>query len=54
MEKLLALGAYPDVPLRRTREKREEARGLVADGVDPSVQGQADKASLGNTFELVA
>ncbi len=25
-EKLLALGAYPDVPLRRAREKRDAAR----------------------------
>ena len=25
-EKLLTLGAYPDVPLKRAREKREEAR----------------------------
>jgi Arm DNA-binding domain len=30
-EKLLSLGAYPDVPLRRAREKRDEARRLVAD-----------------------
>ncbi len=49
-EKLLALGGYPDVPMRRAREKRDDARRLVADGVDPSVQRQADKAALGNTF----
>jgi integrase len=53
-EKLLSLGAYPDVALRRAREKRDEARRLVADGVDPSAQRQADKAALGNTFEVVA
>jgi hypothetical protein len=53
-EKLLALGAYPDVPLRRAREKRDEARRLVADGVDPNVQRQADKATLCHTFEIVA
>jgi len=28
-EKLVALGAYPDVPLRRAREKRDEARRLA-------------------------
>lgn len=53
-EKLLTLGGYPDVPLKRAREKRDEARRLVADGTDPSVQRQADKATLGNTFEVVA
>jgi Arm DNA-binding domain len=53
-EKLLALGAYPDVPLKRAREKRDEARRLVADRIDPSVQRQADKATLGLTFEVVA
>lgn len=53
-EKLLALGAYPDVLLKRARDKRDEARRLVADGIDPSVQRQVDKAALGNTFEIVA
>jgi Arm DNA-binding domain len=31
-EKLLSLGSYPDVPLKRAREKRDEARRLLADG----------------------
>jgi hypothetical protein len=53
-EKLLSLGAYPDVTLRRAREKRDEARRLVADAIDPSARRQADKAALGNTFEVVA
>ena len=53
-EKLLAVGAYPDVPLRRAREKRDEARRLVADGIDPNVRRQADKATLCRTFESVA
>ena len=39
-EKLLALGAHPDAPLRRAREKRDEARRLVADGIDSNVQRQ--------------
>ena len=29
VEKLLTLGAYPDVTLKRAREKRDEARRLV-------------------------
>src|SRR4051812_42852572 len=44
-EKLLSLGVYPDVGLRQTREKRDEARKLVASGVDPSAQRQAAKAA---------
>lgn len=35
-EKVLALGVYPDVSLKRAREKRDDARRLLADGVDPS------------------
>jgi hypothetical protein len=34
VEKLLTLGAYPDVPSKRAREKRDEARRLIADGID--------------------
>jgi hypothetical protein len=30
-ERLLSLGVYPDVPLKRAREKRDETRRLVAD-----------------------
>jgi integrase len=54
VEKLLALGAYPDVPLKRARERREEARRLVAEGIDPSAQRRAEKASDVNTFEAIA
>jgi integrase len=53
-EKLLALGAYPDVSLKRARERRDDARRLVADGVDPSAKRRAEKDAVGNTFEAVA
>jgi integrase len=53
-EKLLALGAYPDVSLKRAREKREEARRLVANGIDPSAQRQREKLSQTTTFESIA
>ncbi|SFG42338.1 protein of unknown function [Novosphingobium sp. CF614] len=36
-EKSLSFGAYPLVSLVAAREKRDEARRLLADGVDPSV-----------------
>jgi integrase len=54
VEKLLALGSYPDVPLKRAREKRDEARRLVADGIDPSAKRQAEKAAQVDTFEAIA
>lgn len=42
VERTLALGAYPDVSLKRAREKRDEARVKLADGLDPSVKTQGD------------
>jgi hypothetical protein len=54
VEKLLAIGAYPDVSLKRAREKRDDARKLLADGIDPSAKRRADKEQQVNTFEAVA
>jgi integrase len=54
VEKLLALGAYPDVTLKRAREKRDDARRLLADGIDPSAQRQAERIAQHDTFEGVA
>lgn len=42
-EKLLSFGAYPEVSLARAREKRGDAKTLLADGIDPSAQAKADK-----------
>lgn len=53
-EKLLSLGGYPDVGLKQAREKRDAARTLVASGIDPSTQRQAEKAAQSDTFEVVA
>lgn len=56
-EKLLALGPYPEVSLAQARERREEARKLLAAGIDPSAHKQAAKAAnvaeAVNTFEVV-
>jgi integrase len=54
LEKLISLGAYPDVLLKRAREKRDEARRLVADEVDPSADRKAKRAAMLVTFEGVA
>jgi integrase len=53
-EKLLALGAYPDVSLKRAREKRDVARRLIADGIDPSAKKQAEKQAGAETFQAIA
>lgn len=53
-EKLLALGSYDDVTLKRAREKRDDARRMLADGVDPSAHRQAAKAARADSVEAVA
>jgi integrase len=56
-EKRLSLGVYPDVSLKEARERRDAARKLVADGVDPSENRKAQKAAkvdqAANSFEVV-
>jgi integrase len=54
-EKLISLGPYPYVSLKRAREKREEARTLIVEGIDPAAKRKAEKfAEQGVTFEAVA
>ncbi len=58
VEKKLSLGAYPDVSLRQARDLRDEARSLLARGVDPAEKkrrdGRAAKVNATNTFGDVA
>jgi integrase len=53
-EKLLGLGAYPEVALKRAREKRDEVRKFVADGVDPSAVRKAQKVAQADSVEALA
>lgn len=57
-EKRLALGVYPDTTLKQAREKRDDAKKLLADGIDPSAHKKATKlasfSSLENSFEKIA
>jgi integrase len=57
-QKLLALGVYPAVSLAKARSKREKARELLADGIDPGAakreERQTTARAAANTFELVA
>jgi integrase len=56
-EKRLSLGVYPDISLKEARERRDEARRVLAEGWDPSTKrkasrtAQADRAK--SSFELV-
>jgi hypothetical protein len=54
VEKLLTLGAYPDVSLKRAREKRDDARRSVADGIDPGAKRRAEHDAEINPFVAVA
>lgn len=44
-EGMLSLGTYPEVPLKLARERRDEARALVAAGTDPSEARKSDRAA---------
>jgi len=56
--KTLALGVYPAVSLLKARQRRDKARELLADGIDPGAAKQeakqAQAAAMANTFEAVA
>jgi hypothetical protein len=42
-QKTLSVGVYPDVTLNDARIRRDDARQLLADGIDPSVARRAEK-----------
>jgi integrase len=60
-EKRLSLGVYPDTSLALARAKRDEARALLAQGLDPGAERRAKQTAqeavakaARNTFETVA
>lgn len=57
-EKRMSLGIYPEVTLVEARERREAARKLLANGVDPAMdKREKQRAAILNaetTFEVVA
>ncbi len=56
-ENRLSLGVYPEVSLKDARERRDEARRLIANGIDPSQvrKGQhAESLADLETFQLIA
>ena len=56
-QKTMSIGTYPDVSLSRARQRREEARKLLAEGLDPMAERKAAKAAktdmVTNTFEAI-
>ena len=57
-EKRFSLGVYPDIGLKEARERRDEARKLLARGVDPGeakkIKKQVRKELVANSFEIIA
>lgn len=55
-ENRLALGVYPEVSLKDARERRDAARRLLREGVDPAVARRAAKMAQagGDSFEALA
>ena len=56
--KTLSMGVYPEVGLKAARDKRDEAKRLLADGIDPGENRKIQKAARTerseNSFEVVA
>lgn len=50
----LALGQYPDVSLRQARERRDEARQLLAQGVNPATARDEAKAAAVEAVEAAS
>ena len=55
---MISFGAFPEVSLATAREKRDDARKLIANGKDPSQQKKLDKivaaTAANNTFGAIA
>ncbi len=57
-EKVLAHGVYPDIGLKDARERRDAARKLLANDIDPGENKKVQKAAkverAANSFEVIA
>ena len=57
-DKRISLGVYPDVSLKEARKRREQARQMVANDIDPSEHRKAHRAARAegsmNCFEAIA
>ncbi|MGH8125333.1 MAG: tyrosine-type recombinase/integrase, partial [Rhodanobacteraceae bacterium] len=57
-ERRMGLGSYPEVTLAEARERTNNARALLRDGRDPSIERQAERRratmAAANTFAVIA
>jgi len=57
-QNMLGFGIYPDVSISQARTKRDEARSLLASGIDPSRQKRLNRIAAANahnnTFRAIA
>ena len=53
-EKVLSLGIYPDLSLAKARERRDEARELLTQQIDPGARKKAQRLAQADTFESIA
>lgn len=53
-ESMLSLGSYPDTSLALAREKRDEARRLLAAGINPAAARKAAREARADSFEAIA
>ena len=56
-QKLLALGVYPTIPLAKARQAREDAKRLLADGLDPALEKKRrlrEEGKQATTFRTIA
>jgi len=55
---IFTIGPYPEISLKTARQKRDQIRLLISQGVDPKSKQKADmtavKANAGNTFDTLA
>lgn len=58
IEKKLGLGTFPEIGLKEARDLRDDARRLLAQGIDPAEKKRRDthaaKVNAANTFEAIA
>lgn len=56
--RVLSFGRYPEVSLKEARQRRDDARSVLRDGIDPGVERKRAKLmaqlNASNTFGLVA
>ncbi len=56
--KTISMGVYPDVSLKDARQRRDDARKQLANGIDPGENRKAVKAAksdrAANSFEVIA